>query len=74
MRVIGRYGKYRPALYGSFNVKHNGQTAGFQSDLARWKAGRDLVSVDLGLLSADYTKNMTRAMAQEVLAQLSKEN
>ena len=48
--------------YGCFNVKHKGQTAGLRRDFAKWKAGRDLVSLDLKLLSEDYTKNMVRAM------------
>ena len=47
---------------GSFNIKHNGQTMEMQNNLINWKAGRDQVSLDLKLLSGDYTKNMTRAI------------
>lgn len=54
-------GKPSVTKFGVYNVKHNGQTAGLKSDIERWKAGKDLVALDLKLLSGDYTANMSRA-------------
>ena len=57
-------GKPSVSKFGEFNIKHSGHTAGMLKDIAKWKTGRDQVSLDLELLTKDYTKNMTRTIDQ----------
>lgn len=55
-------GKPAVSKFGEFNINHNGMKSDLYNDLARWRSGRDMVKLDLGLLAQDYNANMARSM------------
>lgn len=60
-------GKPTVTKFGEYNVNHHGHTNKLQSDIQKWKYGKDLLTLDLELLSQDYNANMNRAF-NKVLA------
>ena len=50
--------------FGVYNVNHNGQTSGLKGDIQNWenKGGVGSLAMDTGLVTADYNKNLNKAI------------
>ena len=50
--------------YGEFNINHNGQTTALKGDIKNYqnKGGVGSLKMDLGFTTADYNKNMNKAI------------